>query len=307
MAVVEAPGARHVDGLPGCLDRDRELDAGAAGLDRLRRSARDRVERERVAAAGRQAERERDHLQGKEHACHLQASKQKPDRHRLTRTGDSRHHRVSSTNEAMPRHEEDGLVEARALAKLLAENRDWVDAEELEDEELFERLVALLSNPGRVRDDAFALAARDASKFLRAGTLAAIAGGRKPPAEWADRAKKRFARAEYGERQLLLRALAVVPTRSILAVLEAAEQDWSGSPLAADVSTFLDARVAQGERLTTAELAKLDVGLQALVTELLEGATTATRTALAPAMDEWRQQSVDTAFFRELGRLDQPR
>ncbi len=203
----------------------------------------------------------------------------------------------------MPRHEEDGLVEARALAKLLAENRDWVDAEELEDEELFERLVALLSNPGRVRDDAFALAARDASKFLRAGTLAAIAGGRKPPAEWADRAKKRFARAEYGERQLLLRALAVVPTRSILAVLEAAEQDWSGSPLAAEVSTFLDARVAQGERLTTAELAKLDVGLQALVTELLEGATTATRTALAPAMDQWRQQSVDTAFFRELGRL----
>jgi ATP-dependent Clp protease ATP-binding subunit ClpC len=203
----------------------------------------------------------------------------------------------------MPPQEEDGLVEAKALAKLLAQDRDWVDVEELEDEELFTRLVALLSDPGRVHDDAFALAARDASKFLRAGTLAAISNGRKPPSEWADRAKKRFARADYGERQLLLQALAVVPTRSMLAVLEAAQEDWSGSPLATDVSKFLDARVAQGERLTTAELAKLGVGLQPLVAELLEGATSATRTALTPALDQWRQQSIDTSFFRELGRL----
>ncbi len=203
----------------------------------------------------------------------------------------------------MPRHEEDGLVEARALARQLAENHEWLDADELEDDELFGQLVTLLCNPGRVRDDAFAIAGRDGSKFLRAGTYAAIAAGRKPPADWADRAKKRFARAEWGERVLLLRALAVVPSKCILAVLEAAEADWSGSPLAAAVSTFLDARVAQGERLTAAELTTLDVGLQPLVAELLDGGTTATRTALSPAIDQWRQQSIDGGYFRELGRV----
>ena len=189
------------------------------------------------------------------------------------------------------------------MAKQLAENYEWIDADELEDDELFGRLVLLLCNPGRVRDDGFAISARDASKFLRAGTLAAIAAGRKPPAEWADRAKKRFARAEWGERVLLLRALAVVPGKSMLAVLEAAEEDWRGSPLAAAVSVFLDARVEHGERLSAAELATLDVGLQPLVAELVEAGTTATRTALAPALDKWRQQSIDTGFFRDLGRL----
>jgi ATP-dependent Clp protease ATP-binding subunit ClpC len=203
----------------------------------------------------------------------------------------------------MARHEEEALVEAKALAKELAENHEWLDADELEDDELFGRLVVLLCNPGRVRDDAFAIAARDGSKFLRAGTLGAIVQGRKPPAEWADRAKKRFARAEWGERVLLLRALAVVPSRSMLAVLEAAEEDWSGSPLAAAVSTFLDARVAHGERLTAAELERLDIGLQPLVGELLDGASPATRTALSPALSQWRQQSIDIGFFRELGRV----
>jgi hypothetical protein len=203
----------------------------------------------------------------------------------------------------MPRHEEDGLVEARALARQLAENHEWLDADELEDDELFGQLVTLLCNPGRVRDDAFAIAGRDGSKFLRAGTYAAIAAGRKPPADWADRAKKRFARAEWAERVLLLRALAVVPTRSMLAVLEAAEEDWSGSPLAKAVSEFLDARIAQGERLTAAELATLDVGLQSLIGELLDGSTQSTRSALSSAVDQWRQQSIDVGFFRELGRL----
>ncbi len=203
----------------------------------------------------------------------------------------------------MARHEADGLAEAKALAKQLAENHDYLDADELEDDELFGRLVVLLCNPGRVNHDAFSIAARDGSKFLRAGTLGAIAAGRTPPADWADRAKKRFARADWGERVLLLRAFAVVPSKSMPAVLEAAEESWSGSPLAKAVSLFLDERVAQGERLKAADLAKLDVGLQPLVSELLEGATLATRTALSPALDQWRGQSIDTGFFRDLGRL----
>ena len=69
------------------------------------------------------------------------------------------------------------------------------------------------------------------------------------------------------------------------------------------VSEFLDARVAQGERLTTAELEKLDIGLQPLVAELFDGATPATRTSLSATLEQWRQQSIDTGFFRELGRL----
>ena len=211
----------------------------------------------------------------------------------------------------MARHEADGLAEAKALAKQLAENHDWLDADELEDDELFGRLVVLLCNPGRVHDDAFAIAARDGSKFLRAGTLGAIAAGRTPPAEWADRAKKRFARADWGERVLLLRAFAVVPSKSIPAVLEAAEESWSGSPLAKAVSQFLDERVAQGERLKAADLAKLDVGLQPLVGELLEVPPRRRAPPSPRRSTSGGSESIDTGFFRELGRLvkvdDHPR
>src|SRR6185503_11850945 len=103
----------------------------------------------------------------------------------------------------------DVLAELRALAREVSENHEWLDADELEDDEAFARLVELLGNTERVPAEDFATAARDGSKYLRAGTLAAIAAGRAAPAEWAERAKKRFQRADYGERQLLLRALAL--------------------------------------------------------------------------------------------------
>ena len=206
----------------------------------------------------------------------------------------------------MTRREEDGLVEAKALAKQLAENHEWLDADELEDDELFTRLVELLGNPARVRDDGFALAARDGSKFLRAGALAAIAAGRRTPPGWTERSQKRFARAEWGERQLLLRALARSESEVIVAVLQAADEDWSGSPLAAAVSEFLDARVAHGELVSASDLATLDTSLQPLVGELIDGAAKATRHALAPALEEWRSESIDTDFFRQLGRIVTP-
>ena len=97
----------------------------------------------------------------------------------------------------MTRREEDGLAEAKALAKQLSENHEWLDADELEDDELFTQLVELLGDPARVADEAFALAARDGSKYLRAGTLGAIAAGRPAPSDWAERAKKRFVRADW--------------------------------------------------------------------------------------------------------------
>ena len=88
-----------------------------------------------------------------------------------------------------------------------------------------------------------------------------------------------------------------------MAVLHAAGEDWSGSPLAAAVSEFLDARVESGERVSASNLATLDAGLQPLVGELLDGASEETRSALAPALEQWRRESIDTEFFRQLGRL----
>ena len=200
----------------------------------------------------------------------------------------------------------DGLAEAKALAKQLSENHEWLDADELDDDELFTQLVALLGDPARVPDDAFALAARDGSKYLRAGALGAIASGRTAPSDWVDRAKKRFARADWGERQLLLRALARTDGNVIMAVLHAADEDWSGSPLAAAVSEFLDARVAGGEHVSAANLATLDEVVEPLVGELLEEASEETRSTLAPALEQWRSESIDTEFFRQLGRLVDP-
>ena len=108
------------------------------------------------------------------------------------------------------------LAELRALAREVSENHEWLDADELEDDEAFARLVELLSNTDRVPAKDFADGAhRDGSKYLRAGTLAAIAAGRAAPPDWTERAKKRFQRADYGERQLLLRALALSEGKAV--------------------------------------------------------------------------------------------
>src|SRR4051794_15592700 len=106
----------------------------------------------------------------------------------------------------MTRRDQDALADAKALAKQLSETHEWIDVDDLEDDERFTQLVALLADR-RLSDQSFALATRDGSKFLRAATHVAIANGRQPPWEWAERAKRRFGRAEWGERQLLLRAL----------------------------------------------------------------------------------------------------
>ena len=103
--------------------------------------------------------------------------------------------------------------------------------------------------------------------------MAAIAAGRPPPPGWTETAEGRFERGEWGERQLLLRALAGSDGKVIPAVLAAAEEDWAGSPLAREVSRFLDARVAAGESWTVAELETLDASLQPLVRELIDGPT----------------------------------
>ena len=81
----------------------------------------------------------------------------------------------------------------------------------------------------------------------------------------------------------------------IPAVLVNAEEDWTGSPLAREVSRFLEARVAAGELLTLAELEQLDARLQPLVRELINGTDVATRAALRPALEQRRRRSTSTS------------
>jgi ATP-dependent Clp protease ATP-binding subunit ClpC len=201
---------------------------------------------------------------------------------------------------------DDALSELKALAREVGENHEWLDADELEDDETFARLVELLRDTGHVPDEAFATAARDGSKYLRAGTLAAIAAGRPPPRDWTERAKKRFHRAEYGERQLLLHALALSEGKVAVAILAAADEDWSGSPLAQEIAVFLDARVARGERLSAGDFGRLGAGLQPLVNEILDAAGEETRVALGPAVEQWQRESIDVDFFKGLGRVVDP-
>ena len=89
-------------------------------------------------------------------------------------------------------------------------------------------------------------------------------------------------------------------------MLAAAEEDWSESPLARAVSRFLEARVAAGEDVTAAELEALDVRLQPLVGELIDGTNAATKAALRPALEEWQTTIIDVDFFRQLGRVVDP-
>ena len=196
--------------------------------------------------------------------------------------------------------------EIRSLVETLAESHPWLDADMLDDDEDFERLVELLGSEDRVPDSAFAEAARAPSKHLRVGALGAIAAGRRPPDDWPEWAAGRFERAEWGERQLLLRALAVCEGRLTLEILRAAEEDWSDAPIIKDVARFVDARVAAGDIVTAEELGELEVSLQPVVDEILRTASERTRAAFEPAMQEWRRSFVDVTFFKELGRVLEP-
>ena len=81
------------------------------------------------------------------------------------------------------RRERGALKEIKALGQKLAETYPWVDADELGHDDAFDRLVELLTDRESVSDEAFE-SMRFGSKFVRAGTLAAIAAGRKPPEGW---------------------------------------------------------------------------------------------------------------------------
>jgi ATP-dependent Clp protease ATP-binding subunit ClpC len=197
----------------------------------------------------------------------------------------------------------DVLEEARELARELRDNHEWLDIDDLDEDEDFERLVELIREAD---DDDFEALARDSSAYVRAGVLAAIAAGRPGPAGWADRALKRFRRADYGERGFSLRALVRSEEPAIMGILATAEDDWSETPLAEKVSEFLDARVAQGERVTAAQLEELGAGRQQIVAELVEGTEAETRAALGPAVEEWQRQTIDLDFLRELGRIVDP-
>ena len=164
----------------------------------------------------------------------------------------------------------------------------------------------MLADPESIDDDTFAEVALRGAKFLRAGAMAAIAAGRQAPPGWTEGAESRFERGEWGERLLLLRALAESDGTVIPPVLANAEEDWSGSPLAREVSRFLEARVAAGEVVTVEELEELDAGLQPLIRELIDGTDVATKAALRPALEQWQTTTIAVDFFRELGRVVDP-
>ena len=201
------------------------------------------------------------------------------------------------------RRKQTPLEEVNELAQMLAATNHWIDVDELEYDDAYTRLVALLGDRDAIDDEAFAEMARRGAKFVRAAATAAIAEGREPPGDWVDGAATRFERADWGERQLLLRALARCEERVVPAVLASAEEDWSGSPLAKEVSRFLEARVAKGEVLTGAELDALDVSLQPLLRELIDGTEPVAHAALAPALEQWQTETIDVDFFRTLGRI----
>ena len=209
--------------------------------------------------------------------------------------------RASSTRETGP-HEE--VICARAGAGSTTVPR-WVDVDELDRRRAFERLVGLLADPGRVDDERSRVAAGTARS---SSARARWRDRRRPHAAggWADRAEKRFARADWGERQLLLRALAVATSRSYRPCSRRPRRTGAGSPLAAEVSQLPRRAGRSRGGLTVAELAKLDVGLQPLVGELIDGTTRRRGPPSRPRLDQWRQRSIDTDFFRELGRSSTP-
>ena len=146
------------------------------------------------------------------------------------------------------------LEELRACAQEVGDRHDYLDIDDLADDEPFIRLVERLADPAQVSDDAIALLLRDGSAWVRAAVLGAIAAGRPGPPGWHERVVKRFPRTEWGERCFTLHALAHAPFPAIALVLPLVEPDMSDTPMVQKVADFLDARVEQGESAAAAAL-----------------------------------------------------
>ena len=194
----------------------------------------------------------------------------------------------------------------------LAETYPWIDADELEHDEAFDRLVELLTDRESVSDEAFE---------ERCGSAPSSCGParsqRSPPAvsprtPGSEEQRSSSRTVSGASASLLLRALGRVDEDVIMKVLRCAEADWSDTPLARAVARFLDARVAAGERLAADELEELEPGLQPLLVELLAAAAEPTRAALEPAVDGWRRSTLDTSILpraradRRPGRATRP-
>ena len=89
------------------------------------------------------------------------------------------------------------MQEVIELGQELASTYPWVNVDELDLDDEFERLVELLADPESIDDETFADVALRGAKFLRAGAMAAIAAGRQPPAGWTETAESRFERGEW--------------------------------------------------------------------------------------------------------------
>ena len=79
----------------------------------------------------------------------------------------------------MRRRKKTPIEEVIDLGQELASSYPWVDVDELDVDDEFERLVELLADPESIDDDTFAEVALRGAKFLRAGAMAAIAA--RPP------------------------------------------------------------------------------------------------------------------------------
>ena len=195
----------------------------------------------------------------------------------------------------------------RNLAREVGENHEWLDADELEDDEAFARLVELLvrhrARPRRsLRDGGTRRLEVSARRNARGHC------GRKSRTTRLDRAREEAVPAGRVRRTAAppRRTRPLGRQRCVAAVLAAADEDWSGSPLAKAIAGFLDARVARGERLSAGDFARLSPGLQPLVSEILETAGDETKAALGPAVEQWQRESIDVDFFKSLGRVVDP-
>ena len=86
----------------------------------------------------------------------------------------------------MRRRKKTPIQEVIDLGQELASSYPWVDVDELDVDDEFERLVELLADPESIDDDTFAEVALRGAKFLRAGAMAAIAAGRPAPPGWTE-------------------------------------------------------------------------------------------------------------------------
>jgi ATP-dependent Clp protease ATP-binding subunit ClpC len=191
-----------------------------------------------------------------------------------------------------PAEDDDPLDALRQAARSLRREYGWPDPDEFESDERFEAAVDLAHD---LDVDELLRLTRDGDDYVVCVALAALESRDDVPADWVVGALARLRHAGYGERFLLLRAIATQARRPVIGSAlsqldENFQFDWLGS--------FVERRLEAGETVDEETFRRnVPLRLAPLVSDFLDQQEYRFGPSLRTAFEAWRAGLVDVEFL----------